>query len=92
MINTEEKVLDLCLTHELLMANNYIKALLEEINVYETRKKWLLESKPSCYRKKKLELYQKEVIALDAKICHYYQELEREIELNIKMGTVLKDE
>ena len=57
-----------------------------------SRKKWLLESKPSCYRKKKLELYQKEVIALDAKICHYYQELEREIELNIKMGTVLKDE
>ena len=65
---------------------------IEEINVYETRKKWLLESKPSCYRKKKLESYQKEVIALDAKICHYYQELEREIELNIKMGTVLKDE
>ena len=55
MINTEEKVLDLCLTQELIMANNYIKALLEEINVYETRKKWLLESKPSCYRKKKLE-------------------------------------
>lgn len=92
MINTEEKVLDLCLTQELIMANNYIKALLEEINVYETRKKWLLESKPSCYRKKKLESYQKKVIALDAKICHYYQELEREIELNIKMGTVLKDE
>lgn len=92
MINTEEKVLDLCLTQELIMANNYIKALLEEINVYETRKKWLLESKPSCYRKKKLKSYQKEVIALDAKICHYYQELEREIELNIKMGTVLKDE
>jgi len=92
MINTEEKVLDLCLTQELIMANNYIKALLEEINVYETRKKWLLESKPSYYRKKKLESYQKEVIALDAKICHYYQELEREIELNIKMGTVLKDE
>lgn len=92
MINTEEKVLDLCLMQELIMANNYIKALLEEINVYETRKKWLLESKPSCYRKKELESYQKEVIALDAKICHYYQELEREIELNIKMGTVLKDE
>lgn len=92
MINTEEKVLDLCLTQELIMANNYIKALLEEINVYETRKKWLLESKSSYYRKKKLESYQKEVIALDAKICHYYQELEREIELNIKMGTVLKDE
>ena len=91
MINTEEKVLDLCLTQELIMANNYIKVLLDEVNLYETRKKWLLKSKPSCYRKKKLELYQKEVIALDAKICHYYQELEREIELNIKMGTVLKD-
>lgn len=91
MINTEEKVLDLCLTQELIMTNNYIKALLEEINVYETRKKWLLESKPSNYRKKKLESYQKEVVALDTKICHYYQELEHEIELNIKMGTVLEE-
>lgn len=92
MINTEKKLLDLCLAQEFLMTNNYIKTLLQEINVYETRKKWLLERKPNHYQKKKSESYQQDVDALDAKISHYYQELEREIEFNLKIGMILEKE
>lgn len=82
--NDEElsnKVLDLCLHHQIEESYQYMRLKEKQIKFCEIQIDHLKKHKPLWFQKKALKSYYEDIDLLEDKICDYYRQIEEEIDL-----------
>lgn len=73
-----EKIVDLCLLHQLNSSNYTIRLIRHQINFYELQISHLVDSKPFWFQKKKLKAHYEEIEKLENNIIDCCKKIEEE--------------
>lgn len=79
------KIIDLCLLHEIKESNLYLKMLDNQIKFYQNQINFLEDTKPLFFQKKKLEEHNKKIEEYEQKIFNAYKSIGEEVDLIIEM-------
>ncbi len=79
------KIIDLCLLHEIKESNLYLKMLDNRIKFYQCEINYLEDTKPLFFQKKKLEEHNKKIEEYEQKIFDTYKKIEEEVDFIIEM-------
>lgn len=79
------KVIDLCLLHEIDESNLYLKMLDNQIKFYQSQISFLEDTKPFFFQKKKLEEHNKKIEEYEQKICDNYKKMNEEVNCIIEI-------
>lgn len=74
------KVIDLCLTHGIKESELYLKALDNQIKVYQNHIEFLENTKPWFFQKEKLKEHNKEIELYENKIYETYMKMNDEVD------------
>lgn len=79
------KVIDLCLLHEIEETNLYLKMLDNQIKFYQSQINFLEDTKPFFFQKKKLEEHKKKIEEYERKLFDTYKTMGEEVNCIIEM-------
>lgn len=79
------KLIDLFTMYQIEESNLYLKALDNQIKVQQNHIRYLEDTKPFFFQKKKLEEHNKEIEKCEQKIYELYQKMNDEVDLIFKM-------
>lgn len=74
------KIIDLCLFHNLEESKFYIKFLDNQVRFYQTHLEYLEDTKPYFFQKKKLEEHNKKIKECESKINEIYFKMNKEVQ------------
>lgn len=79
------KILDLCMYHQIEESINFIKIIECQINFCSSQLELLEDNKPLCFQKEKLNNYFKEKEELELKLEEYYKQINEELNMIEKL-------
>ena len=79
------KIIDLCLLHEIKESNLYLKMLDNRIKFYQSQINYLEDTKPLFFQKKKLEEHNKKIEEYERKLFDTYKTMGEEVNCIIEM-------
>lgn len=79
------KILDLCMYHQIEESINFIKIIECQINFRSSQLELLEDNKPLWFQKKKLNNYFKEKEELELKLEEYYKQINEELKMIEKL-------
>lgn len=85
------KILDLCMYHQIEESINFIKIMECQIKFCYSQLELLEDSKPLWFEKKKLNNYFKEKEELELKIEEHYKKINEELKIIEKMKNSIND-
>lgn len=85
------KILDLCMYHQIEDSFNFIKIIECQINFCYSQLELLEDNKPLWFQKKKLSNYFKEKEELELKIEEHYKKINEELKMIEKMKNSIND-
>ncbi len=84
------KVIDLCLIYGIKDSELYLKVLDNKIKFYQSQIRFLEDTKPLFFQKKKLEEHNKKIEEYEQIITNAYLQMNEEVELILKMQNSIK--
>lgn len=85
------KILDLCMYHQIEESTNFIKIIECQIKFCYSQLELLEDNKPLWFQKKKLNNYFKEKEELELKLEEYYKQINEELKIIEKMKNSIND-
>lgn len=79
------KIIDLCLLHEIEESNLYLKMLDNQIKFYQSQINFLEDTKPFFFQKRKLEEHNKKIEEYEQKIFDTYKKMNEEVDMIFEM-------
>lgn len=79
------KLIDLFTIYQIQESNLYLKMLDNQIKIQQNHIKYLEDTKPFFFQKKKLEEHNKEIEKCEQKIYETYKKMNDEVDLIFKM-------
>ena len=79
------KIIDLCLYHEIEETNLYLKILDNKIKFYQNEINFLEDTKPFFFQKKKLQEHNKKIEEYEQKIYDAYKEIAEEVDFIVEI-------
>lgn len=86
------KIIDLFTIHQIQESNLYLKMLDNQIKVQQNHIKYLEDTKPFFFQKKKLEKYNKEIEKCEQKIYETYKKMNEEVDFIFEMKNSIDNE
>lgn len=83
--NLCDKILNLCLYQQIEDSYYWMKLIEKQIKFCEMQIAHLEEYKPFWFQKKKLKAHYEDIELLEDKICDYYRQINKEVEMINKM-------
>ena len=80
-----DKILDLCLYQQIEESFHWMKLIEKQIEFCEMQIAHMEEYKPFWFQKKKLKAHYEDIELLEDKICDYYRQINKEVEMINKM-------
>lgn len=84
------KVIDLCLIYGIKDSELYLKVLDNKIKFYQSQIRFLEDTKPLFFQKKKLEEHNKKIEAYEQIITDAYIQMNEEVDMILKMQNSIK--